>query len=318
MAIDETPPRPSTPRPRPTPAPEPTQIEQPHDVHEETITPAPEPGPSRGAKRKQQQDTGPRKKVKTWYETTDKTIENGITTLHIRAEKIPGQQRITATMSDVEKVDVAIYNQRLRDTEVSKAEQTLENTKIQLTGKFLNLGIVENGRFNILNEDHVRAIMNTGVPKTTTTTTEPTTIDSNKEDTTTRKGTTKFIVTKDPNEIGKPTTTVTETPTETVPTEEVHHVWLMVSYAGYHFRVILYDSDAIGTQGDWIAEHKIKVHRIPGFEEDIQIYASNETKLWWEITHKLHDLTEEEQKQIYTAIRDTYIADRHGLLSVDE
>ncbi|CAG4980508.1 unnamed protein product [Parnassius apollo] len=95
-----------------------------------------------------------------WYSDRENLVIDKEQVMYVRAEKIPGQKKITSSMSDDEKLAVAEENERIREAAVKLAEmETLK--KIYLTGKFLNLGIPEQGYYDKNNSKHREAIINT-------------------------------------------------------------------------------------------------------------------------------------------------------------
>ncbi|CAG4986838.1 unnamed protein product [Parnassius apollo] len=92
-----------------------------------------------------------------WYSDGENLVIDKEQVMYVRAEKIPGQKKITSSMSDDEKLAVAEENERIRQAAVKLAEmETLK--KIYLTGKFLNLGIPEQGYYDKNNPKHREAI----------------------------------------------------------------------------------------------------------------------------------------------------------------
>lgn len=204
----------------------------------------------------------------------------------VRAEKIAGQRRINSRHNNEEKLQIAKLNEEIRQKAVKEAEAKLKK-RILLIGKFLNLGIPEGGYYDENNEQHRKAITETATPKpetTATTTTEP------------------IRATARP-----PVTTPTA-----APPEARHHVWLHVTYIGYNFRIIIHDQ-ALGTQGDWTADGKLFVNKVPTGEEQITITANTESYLWDTINRNLSSLDENKKNELYFLIRKCYNDARHGL-----
>lgn len=165
VKVSEAPPKQTQPEPTsmshdasPAPTPAPRPIETQHE------TPPAITEPSR--KRKPDEAAGPApKQGKFWYNEVQETHESGGNTYYvIRAEKVPGQKKITNKMSNDEKLAVAEENEIIRQAALSKAIHET-GKRFMLTGKFLNLGIPAGGHYDHNNEEHRKAVLDTATPR---------------------------------------------------------------------------------------------------------------------------------------------------------
>lgn len=153
MAVDQV--QPASPISRPTHEEPPPQ---PSPVRPQTPQRA---GPSRASKRKQKEpEIQPQaKRVKNWWDDGEKITIDGQEYTIVRAEKVPGQRKITKTMTADEKLEVAKQNQQIRDGAIAIAER--QGVKIQLRGKFSILGIQDGGYYDDQNPVHRIQVVNT-------------------------------------------------------------------------------------------------------------------------------------------------------------
>lgn len=199
-----------------------------------------------------------------WYDEGEMMEMDGKPVWTVRAEKVPGQRRITSYMTAAEKLAYAEENEQIRRREVKKAEETMKN-KILLMGKFLNLGIPTGGYYNKDNEKHREDIMNIGGAP----------------------------IARAP--IPKPAET---RPTARPPVAEPRHfAWIHIYYKGYNFRIIIHNKP-LDTQGDWTAEGKLFVKTMPTDKEEVYLQGESENTIWSQINLEFPRLSYE-KKMIY-------------------
>lgn len=273
---------PSPPR-QPSP---PQNVPQPEPPRQE-----PQPGPSRQGKRKQTEEPAKNpaqtKKPKTWYNDNPETIEiDGNEVLVIRAEKIPGQRKITTKMTNEEKLHIAETNEHTRQAAVAQAEKET-GKRIMLTGKFLNLGIPDGGYYQSDREDHKQAILKTATPKPTAA--QPTNTQTQIEQPSTSIENTIII----------PEAPQIEKPPETIKTKK-NVTTLNIVCEGTRVIIYLYeDEQQLRDQFKRKSKFTIQVKQQPD-EELITISVKNgRSNLWPTINFKLRHLTQEERGEIY-------------------
>uniref|UniRef100_A0A2A4J3C3 Phospholipase A2-like domain-containing protein n=1 Tax=Heliothis virescens TaxID=7102 RepID=A0A2A4J3C3_HELVI len=255
--------------------------------------PKPRPG-----KRKQTEDTQKdvqSKKTKTWY-----TGEHEIITMQnqeylvIRAEKIPGQKKITKTMTDEEKLDTALKNEELRQAAVQIAEKET-GKRIMLTGKFLNLGIPEGGYYIPSHEAHRKAILDTA----TTPKPVPAKPPSNQMERPIQQTTpaTPSTTIQTPTQIEEP-------PPETVTVQTKELTQLVIQYEGTRTTMWLYENEQqLRDQFKTNVPNKVKVQKQP--EQNYISFGIKPDQLWPTLVFKLRELTQEERGEIYHMILKT-------------
>lgn len=123
----------------------------------------PVPGPS-GESRRPKAGTS---KSKQWYEDGEDDVdEDGKPIKWIRADKVPGQSRITTTMTQKQKTDTAYNNEVTRLMTIEAIEKKIPLPyHIRLRGKNLNLGITTEGHYGGSDAEQ-KALEEYGKPKT--------------------------------------------------------------------------------------------------------------------------------------------------------
>lgn len=322
--VNMIPPRSPSPEPaqqaKPQPKPQPKPQQQPHpkpqqqpqqqpqqkpqtqpQTHNRPAQPEPTAGPSRSRKRPTEETGSEAKRQKKWYDDAEVVTLDGQPVTVVRAEKIPGQKKITSTMSNEEKLRTARENENIRLAAVQLAEQE-SGKKIMLAGKFLNLGIPEGGYYIKSNENHRQSILNTA---------------------TTPKPPAQAAAPRPPAQApAKPAQTTPKPPAPTAHQEpgpskppekpKKTHQWLSITYKGIHFRIVLTlgPSTSVGK-----AEAVIHVNRLPETDQEmIELFATNENLMWRVIQRTLPELSQEEKTLVYNQILESYKNERHGNL----
>lgn len=214
-------------------------------------------------------------------------MTDGVERLIVRAEKIPGQKKITANMTDEKKLSTAAQNEDLRRAEVWKAEKE-SGKRIMLIGKFLNLGIPDGGHYDSENRDHRELIVNVGKPPGAKQPPKP------KE------------------QPPKPAEPQPPSPPRAQERAQKTFQWLKVNYKGLRFKIVL---TLIDQREVWEAEATIKVKKLPRLEEEyVYLEGDNESTIWSEIGIQLREMTQGDMNEIFRAILAAYTRYRSDYL----
>lgn len=220
-----------------------------------------------------------------WYEdgTVEYDAENGRNFKWIKAEKCPGQQRIRGQMSDEEKLNVALENNRKREIEQIRLE--IKKIYIKYMGKNTPMGIPGNGDYDYNNPEHKLAIIKVGggTRKTKMQIQLEKEIQQKKED-----------EKKQAQEIQQPK------PQETTAKLPIK---AEITYKNLTLYVYLYETEEQRAHIPKDALHQ-KVTAQP--TSDHKSSHNNETSLWDQLQTSFTTLTNEEKTQFYWKILDKF------------
>lgn len=231
--------------------------------------------------------------------------------IYVRAEKIPGQKKISTSMTSEQKLEIARQNEETRRKAIEEASR--KGVRVHLTGKFLNLGIPEGGYYDDKDEVHRKQIIDTATkpppkeaPKAKEAPKEAPKAKEKPKEAPKAKETHEEPVIERP-----PTHRATLVPGTTPPQVELSGpavtpiaptpplTELRVYYKGVNMTLILYtDLSQLMARGLNKTEYTIQLRHYLA-DPVIEIKAANEAELWGKILSIMGDLSHEEHNDIY-------------------
>lgn len=224
----------------------------------------------------------------------------------MRADTVPGQQRINGKMASEEKLAIALSNKIKRINEQQKLAQ--RGIYIEYTGKNTPMGIPGNGVYDE-SEEHKAAIMAVGQ-----TVTETVTKIQEESEQVKKAVETAILVQKEIEEVKKdlekattPAPTPAPTPPATTTEDKQPIIELLYNYKGYHDKITLYHNDRYkGSNNSYYINYNIRKYM--KVKEDATLREPREV---YNVLLKYKFLTQTEARDITMIIINNYDVNRH-------